>query len=564
MNLETARRLIFCVCICLIPGNYHSAIAQDNPSNKSNVPDHIAELQAKAIANGKAAFGHWGTDPDDYTQWGTHSNRLVPIYTFGTANAGKGIDLTSYTGANSLYRDEAQIRRLYGYIPQDTVNPKAEWMDQTNITDIQRAAARAGRKYIFLVVFDGMDWNTTQAAAIHKSGEVSYTEGRGRGTHLQNYTAKGTSQFSWMVTSPHNDGTKTNVDDQTVANPGGQVRGGYSSKSGGSTPWQTAPDIGYLIGKPSDGHPKHAYTDSASSATSMTAGIKTYNNAINVDPTGQPVSTIAHELQSEGYRVGIVSSVPVSHATPACAYAHNVARKDYQDISRDMLGLPSISHPENPLPGLDVVVGGGFGTRADDGSSQGKNFEPGNVYLADSDLKKADVENGGKYVTAVRESGKNGGLTLRRAARRAARDGHRLLGFYGVGKYNGHLPFQTADGNYDPVPGRNKNAEKYSEADVTENATLKLMTNAAITVLSSDEKAKGFWLMVEAGDVDWANHDDNLDNSIGAVHSGDQAVRAITRWVEKNSNWEESLLIVTADHGHYFHLTKPELLVSEE
>ena len=562
MKREFARCVKSYLCIGLVIGIGQLTNAEDGKPSPSDKQDHIAELQAEAIAAGKADFGHWGTDPDDYIQWGSHSNRLIPVYTFGTANAGDGINLSSYVGANSPYRNEDTVRRMYGYVPEGTVNPEADWMDQTNIMDMQRAAVKAGRKYIFLVVFDGMDWNTTQATAIHNKDAVLYSEGRGLGTHFQNYKAAGTSQFGWMVTSPHNDGTDTDVDDQSVSNPGGNLRGGYSARSGGNTPWQTAPDIGYLIGKPSDGHPRHAYTDSAASATSMTAGIKTYNGAINIDPTGQPVETIVHELQRDGYRVGIVSSVPISHATPACAYAHNVSRSDYQDISRDMLGLPSIFHPDNPLPGLDVVIGGGFGKRADDGDSQGKNYEPGNVYFAASDLKQANIDQGGKYVTAVRQQGSNGGLMLRRAARRAAQGKHRLLGFYGVGKYNGHLPFQTADGDYKPVPGRKKEAEEYSEADVTENPTLKLMTNAAITVLSADDEAKGFWLMVEAGDVDWANHDDNLDNSIGAVNSGDQAVRAITRWVEKNSNWDESLLIVTADHGHDFHLKKPEALVS--
>ena len=41
--------------------------------------------------------------------------------------------------------------------------------------------------------------------------------------------------------------------------------------------------------------------------------------------------------------------------------------------------------------------------------------------------------------------------------------------------------------------------------------------------------------MVEAGDVDWANHDNNLDNSIGAVNSGDDALRAVTDWVEAHA-----------------------------
>jgi alkaline phosphatase len=51
--------------------------------------------------------------------------------------------------------------------------------------------------------------------------------------------------------------------------------------------------------------------------------------------------------------------------------------------------------------------------------------------------------------------------------------------------------------------------------------------------------------------VDFALHANNLDNAIGAVFSGEEAVRVVIRWVETNSNWDESVLIVSADHGHY-------------
>ena len=67
--------------------------------------------------------------------------------------------------------------------------------------------------------------------------------------------------------------------------------------------------------------------------------------------------------------------------------------------------------------------------------------------------------------------------------------------------------------------------------------------------------------MIEAGDVDWANHDNNLDNSIGAVNSGDRAFWVVTEWVEKHSDWTETIVIVTADHGHYFWLDQPEGLI---
>src|SRR6478735_915145 len=119
--------------------------------------DYIRDLQEAAIKSNKAEFGHWGSDPGNYKAWGSHSNRLIPVYTFGTLNAGDKIDLRSYQGENSPYRSEAELKRIYGRLPLDTLNPQAEFFDQTNVFDIQNAALAAGKKYIFLVVFDGMD-----------------------------------------------------------------------------------------------------------------------------------------------------------------------------------------------------------------------------------------------------------------------------------------------------------------------------------------------------------------------------------------------------------------------
>lgn len=524
--------------------------------------DPIAEIQSAAITEGKSPVAHWGIDPDNYTLWRTHSNRMIPVYTYGTMKAGDGVDLRSYTGANSPYRSERKLAEIYGRTPQQTVCETATWLDQTNIADLQRAAVEAGKKHVFLVVFDGMDWQTTQAAAIYNQKAVMYEAGRGSGTFFQRYKANGTTQYGFMVTSPHNDGTKTDVNTQTVTNPGGTGFGGYNPHAGGFAPWDVPADPGYLLGKPASDVTPHVYTDSASSAASMTTGAKTFNGAINVGPNGEKLVSIAHELQSQGWAIGAVSSVPISHATPACAYAHNVSRKDYQDISRDLLGLPSIAHPKKPLAGMDVVIGGGYGVTKKVDAAQGENYEAGNYYLADSDFEKVSLENGGSYLAVQCEDGKSGSVQLMRAAKKAAEGGHRLLGFYGVKIGNGHIPFQTANGDFKPVTGNGKKKEVYTDVERKQNPNLKQMTKAALTVLQSRQKP--FWLMVEAGDVDWANHDNNLDNSIGAVRSGDQAVKAIADWVEANSNWEESVMIVTADHGHMLNLLQPEALIVRE
>lgn len=529
-------------------------------SAKKPEADHIRKLQTEAIRNKKSPVAHWGLEPEKYIQWSNHSLRLIPVYTFGTKDAGQGIDLNSYTGVNSPYRDSKKLEAIYGYSPANTVNPKADYLDQTNLYNIQEAALKAGKKNIILFVFDGMDWQTTKAAALYYSKGDKYKSGRGTGLYFQDYPAAGTSQFGYMVTAPHNAATNVDVDKQTVLNPGGTIRGGYNAEKGGPNPWTPGNDIKYLISSPSNNYGEHAYPDSANTATSMTAGIKSYNNAINVDPTGAPVMTITHQAQLDGYSVGVVTSVPITHATPAAAYAHNVSRNDYQDLARDLVGQTSISHPEESLPGLDVVLGGGHGTKekASGGKSHGKNFVPGWKYISEETIKQADVKNGGKYTVALRTDGVEGKAGLQKATQSAIKNKTRLLGVYGVGAHAAHLPFQTADGDYQPAPGKTS-AEKYSVADIKENPTLADMTESALDVLSQNKK--GFWLMVEAGDVDWANHDNNLDNSIGAVKSGEAAFKVITDWVEKNSNWKDTIVILTADHGHYLHIDQPEALI---
>ncbi len=487
-------------------------------------------------------------------EWGTHSNRLIPVYTFGTMQQGDGVDVSDYQNENSPYRNSASVRQIFHRVPPGTVNKEAEYFDQTNIFDIQRAALRDGKKHIILVVFDGMDWQTTFNASTYRNQKLKYDSGRGSGLHFQDYQAKGTSQFGWMVTSPFSDKGKLNIDQQSVSLKNNPKLGGYTADIGGPFPWSIPTELQYLIG---EGTIEHAYTDSASSATSMTTGEKTYDAAINIGPFGEQLPTIAHLAQIQYYKIGVVTSVPISHATPAAAYAHNVSRNDYQDLTRDLLGLPSISHPIDPLPGVDVLIGCGFGEDRNQDAGQGENFVPGNGYLTTEDLLKADSRMGGKYLVVQRTEGVSGKTLLEVAAQDAIDQQKRLFGFFGVKK--GHLPFQTADGDFNPPIGRSKKAEKYTEADLFENPTLSDFTAQAINVLSHDDAP--FWLMVEAGDVDWANHDNNLDNSIGAVLSGDAAVKVVTDWVEANSNWDETVMIVTADHGHYFVLEDPQLLI---
>jgi alkaline phosphatase len=518
--------------------------------------DPVRSMQIEAEISGAAPWGHWGDQPERYVSWSNHSNRLIPVYTFG-------LGLDGLQGMNSPYRSEDRLRALYGQLPQETLNPDADYFDQTDLHRLQLMAAEAGKMRIVLVVFDGLDWHTTRAAAIATRGAVTYEEGRGNVFGFQTYQGVSTD-FGCCVTSPANDGTTCDVDAQALRNPGGTTPGGYDPRRGGATPWDRRASSRYLMGRDRDCG--HAVTDSAASATAMCAGRKTYNDAINIGPAGEPLEPIGVTLQNRGYAVGVVTSVPISHATPACAYANNVSRDDYQDLSRDLLGQPSIARRTQARPGLDVLLGAGHGVDADADPQQGRNFEPGNKYLAGSTLRAIDAANGGPYHVVQRTAGRQGDQLLAEAAAVAIAKGRRLLGFFGVSE--GHLPFQTTCGDFNPIGSRIEAGEPerlrqkyapilpYTAADIDENPTLADMTRTALDVLA----ARGpFWLMVEAGDVDWASHANNIDTAIGAVKSGDAAFWAIVKWVERNGGWDDTAVIVTADHGHMFVLDDAEL-----
>ena len=519
-------------------------------SNCQESPDKpdckLRQFQFRAIELKAADWIHWGDQPTKFSNWTDHSNRLIPVYTWGTS-------LESVKGKNSVYRDAEKLKEIFEEAPAESVNPKAKYFDQTQIYDLQKQAWKAGKKNVILMVFDGMDWQTTQAASIYRNKKVLYEKGRGKGLAFLEYDRKN-SDFGYCVTSPFSKVPKHDLNAQIITEPK-EFSGGYSAEFGGETPWSKPGDPSYLLGKRKT--LKHSYTDSAASATSMNSGRKTYNASINMDPEGRKIKTLAHEMQEAGFAIGVVTSVPICHATPSCVYAHNIHRSDYQDLTRDLLGLKSASHRDDPLSGVDVLIGGGWGImKDDDRENQGENYIPGNKYLNDSSLEKIDVSNGGKYTVAIRTEGQNGNKVLMEGASEAAKNGTRFFGFFGA--TGGHLPYQTADGLFDPTRGMT-GVDKYEPADISENPVLADMARAALSVLEKNEK--GFYLMIEAGDVDWANHNNNIDDSIGAVFSGEAAFTAITQWVEKNSNWDETCLILTADHGHFMVLDDPKVLI---
>ncbi|MCH5373777.1 MAG: alkaline phosphatase, partial [Planctomycetes bacterium] len=262
-----------------------------------------------------ASWGHWGVDPTKYSTWVEHSNRLIPVYTFG-------ITLDALREEGSVYADPQRLKKLYGTVPEGTVNPTALYYDQTDIYRLQTAAIEAGYSNVILMVFDGMDWQTTRAAALYKQGRNGYTSGRGSGLSFLD-DRRVQTDFGLVCTSARAGSVKFDVNAQTVLSTSSASTGGYDVRRGGDAPWHEHVQSNYLLGL--DRARPHAVTDSAASATSMTSGIKTYNGSINFTVEGDQVTPIARRLQEvEGFMVGVVTSVPISIGTPAAAYAINV------------------------------------------------------------------------------------------------------------------------------------------------------------------------------------------------------------------------------------------------
>lgn len=294
---------------------------------------------------------------------------------------------------------------------------------------------------------------------------------------------------------------------------------GYDPSLGGMIPYPDGQPVDdrYFL-KPG----KPFATDSASAATALSTGKKTDDGRLAWPPAGQPqqpLITIAEELRAkQGKAIGVVSTVPFNHATPAAFAAHNVSRENYAEIAREIL---TVTKPE-------VVIGGGH-------PNWEKKFK-----VAPELIEQARAD----YTVVTRAPGQDGNQELARAAQGATR----LFGLFG-GK-GGNFEYARASHH----PG----APRVERGD-SENPDLATVSTAALTVLA--KKPEGFFLLVEQGDIDWANHANNFRNMIGSVTDAERAVAAIVAWVDRpgdDIDWSNTLLIVTADHANgYLRLEKP-------
>jgi len=243
----------------------------------------------------------------------------------------------------------------------------------------------------------------------------------------------------------------------------------------------------YLVGMQSthSWDPEESVTDSAAAATSMSAGIKTYNGAIAVDLEKKDVKTVLEQAKENGQSTGLVATSQINHATPAAFGSHDESRNNYNEIADDY--YDDLINGEHKV---DVLLGGGTSYFVRD----------------DRDITKEFEKDGYSYVTTRDEmlNDKN----------------EQILGLFAP-------------------KGLDKKIDRPAE-----QPSLKEMTNTALERLNKNDK--GFFLMVEGSQIDWAGHDNDVVAAMSDMEDFEEAFQAAIDFAKKDKN---TLVIATADHS---------------
>ncbi len=226
-------------------------------------------------------------------------------------------------------------------------------------------------------------------------------------------------------------------------------------------------------------------TDSAAAATAMSAGVKTYNNAIAVDNDKSDVKTVLEQAKENGMSTGIVATSEITHATPASYGAHEEERKSENAIANDY--YDELINGEHKI---DVMLGGGTDF-----------FE-----RSDRNIAKQFQQDGYSYVTSAEEMKQD--------------DNEQVLGLF-------------AEVGLDKMIDRDDSQPSLAD-----------MTTSALDRLQDDED--GFFLMVEGSQIDWAGHDNDVVGAMSEMKDFENAFKEVEKFAKENG---ETLVIVTADHS---------------
>lgn len=229
--------------------------------------------------------------------------------------------------------------------------------------------------------------------------------------------------------------------------------------------------------------------DSASTATSLSTGHKTYSGTINMDETfTTEYETISEKLKEQyGYKIGIVTTVNLNHATPAAYYAHQASRSSYYEIGLEMVES-----------GFDYFAGGALL------KPNGADGEQKNIY------------------EVAEDAGYNVIKTQAEAEKLTAKDGKTIV-----------IAETLADSDSMSYHKDHK-ADEWALADYVEKG---------IEVLDNDN---GFFMMVEGGKIDWACHANDAGSTITDTAALSLAVAEAVEFY--NQHPDETLILVTGDH----------------
>ncbi|QVQ54617.1 alkaline phosphatase [Spiractinospora alimapuensis] len=374
-----------------------------------------------------------------------------------------------------------------------------------------------GPDNVIVLIGDGMGYNHVDAASLYENG-TSYSQ------VSVGVDPEDDSDGSTMPSPPSREGSRpfaagdverepsepNNVYEEFPVQLGMatyNVDGGYSSDDAwGDFDWV-----------------KDGATDSAAAGTALATGVHTNNGAIGLDPEGDPVRNLTERAQETDRASGVVTSVQFSHATPASFVAHNASRNNYHSIAREMLTEHEI----------DVVMGAGHPYFDDDGEAV---EEPAFDYIDERTYES--VTSGDLGFETVEEADDFADLA------QAQNPPERVFGLAQAAttlQYDRSGPDRDSEGN--PIDG----AEPYTAPDNENVPSLSDMTAGALNVLdnASDE---GMFLMVEGGAIDWAGHGNEMGRLIEEQIAFNEAVDTVVDWVEQESSWQETLVVVTADH----------------
>lgn len=258
-------------------------------------------------------------------------------------------------------------------------------------------------------------------------------------------------------------------------------------------------------------------TDSAAAGTALASGVKVRNGSLNVAPDGTRLSHIGQTLAANGGVFGSIADVYWSHATPAAFLAHNISRQNYEEIGRQIVTDQAAT----------VVMGAGHPYFDNNGLPRsGEDVDYRYVGGADTWQALSAGEAGWTAIDTL------AGFEALASGEREVAAGERIIGTVPVAAT---IRFgRDGDGMDDPL--------------IPTVPDLATMSVGALNTLQAQDAP--FFLMIEGGAVDWAAHSNNLPRIIEEQIGFNLAIEAVVDWVETHSSWEETLIIVTTDHGN--------------